>query len=61
MSTTNFAHITVWNMNGGPIPPDAVKTITDTIEKVVKETEEKDSVRLLYTVTSKDDVKNGIA
>lgn len=48
--TSNFYHFTIWNMNGGPVPTDAVKALSEALEGVLKDTEEKHGTRLLLAV-----------
>jgi hypothetical protein len=60
MSATNieYIHLTVWNMNGGPVPPDTLKGLTEAVESLIQAATEKSGTRLLYDV-SVDDSKAG--
>jgi hypothetical protein len=56
MSTTKteFTNVTVWNMNGGPIPNNLAENLARAIEAFIKEAEDRDGVRLLYAFTEVD-------
>ena len=51
---TDYVYLTVWNMNGGPIPSDALNALTDALEGVLKAVEEKNGTRLLHSVITSD-------
>jgi hypothetical protein len=52
MSATDieYIYLTVWNMNGGPVPSDTVKGLTDAVEGILKAATDKNGTRLLYSV-----------
>lgn len=53
MTTANeFFHVTVWNMNGGPVPSEALKTLSEAFESALKDIENKNGVRLLYAANA---------
>lgn len=56
-TTAEYAYISLWNMNGGPVPTDAINTVTQAIEVAVKEAEQKNGTRLLYSVVTNDPVE----
>lgn len=43
-----YTHFTVWNMNGGPLSQSAQDALSNAIESVIKDLEEKDGLRLLW-------------
>jgi hypothetical protein len=51
---TNYAHLTVWNMNGGLVPSDTTKALTEAVESILKDAEKKDGTRLLYDLIVSD-------
>lgn len=53
-TTTEFAYLTVWNMNGGPVPSEALEALTEAVQGVIRATEEKSGVRLLHSVVVND-------
>lgn len=60
----NYTYISVWNMNGGPLPQSARETLGAAIETAVKEIEERDSIRLLWvsgTNKGVEEAANGTA
>ena len=56
MSNTenNYAHLTVWTMNGGPVPNGVIKALTESVESILKDADERGDTRLLYNVTVSD-------
>jgi len=51
---TEYVYLTIWNMNGGPVPSDALKALTDAVEGVLKATEDKNGIRLLHSVITSE-------
>lgn len=55
-AVSNYTHVSVWNMNGGPIPADVLDSIEEAVEGILKDAEKKHNVRLLYSVVTNDPV-----
>jgi hypothetical protein len=51
---TDYVYLTVWNMNGGPVPSDTLNALTDAVEAVLKAAEDKNGTRLLHSVITSD-------
>ena len=51
MSDTNVIMFAIWTMNGEEFAGSAQTKIERAIERVIKEVEDKDGLRLLYTTT----------
>ena len=51
---TDYVYLTVWNMNGGPVPSDTLNALTDAVEAVLKAAEDKNGTRLLHSVITRD-------
>lgn len=49
-----YAHLTVWSMNGAPVSHNVVKALTEAVEGILKDAEERDGTRLLYNVSVND-------
>lgn len=47
-----FYNLTVWSMNGGPVPSEALRTLSEAVEAAIKDIETKSGVRLLYAVNT---------
>lgn len=49
-SDTHAISFNVWNLNGGPLPGDAIRKIEDAVERAVK-SYKKDGVRIMSSTT----------
>jgi hypothetical protein len=49
-ANTEHFHLTAWNMNGGPIPADTAKALSEAVEAILKAAEDKNGTRLLYSI-----------
>lgn len=49
ITETQSLYISIWNMNGGTIPSETMKELTDAVEDVLKRAEDKNGTRLLYS------------
>lgn len=47
-----YFNLTVWNMNGGPVPGDTIKALSEAVEAVLRDFDGKNGVRLLYAINS---------
>lgn len=52
--SNEFVHVTIWNMNGGPVPSEALDAVAEAVETTIKALEERHGVRLLHSVIAND-------
>jgi len=49
-SQDHYTYVSIWNMNGGPLPNGVREALSTAVEKIAAETDEKDNVRVLWAM-----------
>lgn len=49
-STDHYTYVSIWNMNGGPLPQSVREALEVAVEKITAEAEENENVRVLWAM-----------